>query len=111
MAVQESRVAFPSSGNPPQDPSAPTGQAAHLVDRVAKSAHDTIDHLAERAVPPAQRIEAGVAEAGTALQQRAAQAQELSAEWADTLRTAVREHPLATLAAGVALGMLVSRMR
>lgn len=111
MAVQESRIPFPSSNNPPQDPSAGNGQAANLVDRVARSAHETIDHLAERAVPQAQRLEAGVAEAGTALQQRAAQAHELSAEWVDTLRTTVREHPLATLAAGVALGMLVSRLR
>jgi len=111
MSIQESRIPFPSSGNPPAEQNVASGHASTLVDRVARSAHETIDHLAERAVPQARRLEAGVAEANTLLQQRAAQAQELSAEWVDTLRATVREHPLATLAAGVALGMLVSRLR
>lgn len=111
MTTHESRLPFPSSSNPPEAQSGQTGQASTVVDRVARSAHETIDHLADRAVPQARRLEAGVAEANSALQQRAAQAQEVSAEWVDSLRATVREHPLATLAAGVAIGMLVSRLR
>jgi len=111
MSTTESRIPFPSSTNPPETQSGQMGQASTLVDRVAKSAHETIDNFAERAAPKARQLEAGVAEANTALQQRAVQAQEISAEWVDSLRATVREHPLATLAAGVALGMLVSRFR
>lgn len=88
----------------------PPALQPHLLERVVQGAHETIDRLAERAAPHAQRVEEGVARANELLHERADEARELSQEWVDSLRNTVREHPLAALAAAVAAGMLIARL-
>ena len=88
----------------------PPAPQPQLLERVVQGAHDTIDHLAERVAPHAQRVEESVASAKELLHERVDGARELSQEWVDSLRSTVREHPLAALAAAVAAGMLIARL-
>lgn len=81
-----------------------------LLGRVVQGAHNTIDRLAETAAPHVERLQDGVASAADAVHSRAGQLREIGDEWADSLRSTVRENPLAALAAALAVGMLVSRL-
>ena len=73
--------------------------AEHLLDRVVQGAHDGIDALADTAAPHVQRLQEGFAVA-----------RDTGEEWAESVRCTVRQHPLASLAAAAALGMLVARL-
>ena len=100
-------------GAPPRvtDVSAAAGvAAAPLLDSVVRSAHDTIDRVAAKAAPAVERMVSGAQGATDAVQQRVHDAGELGHEWADTLRATVRDHPLASLAVAVAVGVLISRL-
>lgn len=81
-----------------------------LLDRVVQSAHAGIDHLADSARPRLQRLQEGVHNAGDTLRSKTQEARETGDEWVESLRTSVREHPLAALAAAAALGVLVARL-
>jgi ElaB/YqjD/DUF883 family membrane-anchored ribosome-binding protein len=81
-----------------------------LMGRVVQGAHDTIDRLAETAEPHVLRIQEEVASAADAVHSRASQLRETGDEWAESLRSTVRDNPLAALAAALAVGMLVSRL-
>lgn len=81
-----------------------------VLARVVQGAHEAIDRLAETAAPHVQRIQDGVASAGDMLSTRADQVREMSDEWADSLRTTVRENPLAAVATAAALGVLIARL-
>ena len=95
-------------------PSANVGEAARsgqdLLGRVVQGAHDTVDRLAETAAPHVQRLQEGVSSATDAVQSGAGKLRETGDEWAESLRTTVRENPLAALATALAVGMLVSRL-
>lgn len=112
-----------SSANKPQSTnplyaSKPTGatqgesipQANELVDRVAQGAHDTIDRVAESAAPHLQRLQQGLSEANQTLHERADQARQRGGEWRDELRGTVRQHPVAAVAAALAVGALIGRV-
>lgn len=123
-------VAFPSASNPPtvkpadddlapasgsQNPSqasdaAAPGAATELLGRVVQGAHDTVDRLAAQAAPHVQRLQDGVAQTGDTLKARADQASAMGDEWADSLRTTVREHPLAAVATALAVGLVLARL-
>jgi ElaB/YqjD/DUF883 family membrane-anchored ribosome-binding protein len=98
------------SGTPvtPQDqqPSA----AAELLTRVVKGAHETIDQIAERATPPLEQLAQGLSQTGEALHDKAEQWRTTGDEWAESLRGSVREHPLAALAAALAVGVVIARL-
>ena len=81
-----------------------------MLNRVVQGAHQTIDKLAESAAPHLQRLEQGVSSASDTLHARADHAREVSDEWTESLRTTVRENPLATVAAALAVGWLVARI-
>ncbi|MBK9133495.1 MAG: hypothetical protein IPM15_03830 [Betaproteobacteria bacterium] len=90
----------------------PAGAAparGQTMQRVVQGAHDAIERAADSAAPHLQRFEDTLATANSGLHQRADQAREMGAEWTESLRTTVREHPLAALAVAVAVGMLISR--
>ena len=100
-----------ASNMPPYPAKAgPNTGAPDLLQRVVNGAHDTIDRLAETAAPHVQRLQEGMSSAGDTLQQRSDQALEIGDEWAESLRTTVRDHPLAAVATAVAVGMLVARI-
>lgn len=84
--------------------------ATDLMNRVVQGAHQTIDRLAEQAAPHVQRLQEGAHDANAALHNRAEQAREVGDEWAESLRCTVRQHPLAAVAAALAVGLLVAKL-
>jgi ElaB/YqjD/DUF883 family membrane-anchored ribosome-binding protein len=77
-----------------------------LMSRVVQGAHQTIDQLAERATPHVERLY----QKGDELGVRADHLREVGDEWAESMRSTVRENPLAAVAVAVAVGMLVARI-
>jgi ElaB/YqjD/DUF883 family membrane-anchored ribosome-binding protein len=84
--------------------------AQPLIDSVVRSAHDTVDRVAAKAAPAVERLVGGAHGASDAVRQRAREAGDLGHEWADSLRATVRDHPLASIAIALAVGVLVSRL-
>lgn len=81
-----------------------------LLDRVVQGAHQTIDRLADSVAPHVQRWQQGMSSAGDALQERADQARDMGDEWAASLRTTVRDNPLAAVATALVAGVLIARL-
>lgn len=98
-----------SNSNTGADASAPRS-GEDLLGRVVQGAHSTIDRLAETAAPHVHHLQEGVASANETLHSRAGQVREISDEWAEGLRTKVRENPLAAVATALALGLLIARI-
>lgn len=73
--------------------------APALLRDLTRGAHQTINHLAEQATPPVQRLQARVDGAA-----------EVADSWMAALRCTVRRRPLAALGAALAFGMLVGRL-
>lgn len=84
--------------------------ATDLMKRVVQGAHDTVDRLAHDAAPAVQRMEQGVSHASDALKARAEQARVTRQEWTESVRGTVRDHPLVSLAAALAIGAVVARI-
>ena len=91
-------------------PGTGTRPQSDVLSRVVQGAHQTIDRLAESAAPHVQRLEQGVTTASDTLHARADQAREVSDEWAENLRSTVRENPLASVAAALAIGLLLAKL-
>ncbi|MCE4553106.1 DUF883 family protein [Roseateles cellulosilyticus] len=81
-----------------------------MLDRVVQGAHQAIDRLAGTAGPAVQRVQDGVHAASDAISQRAQDAREMGDEWAESLRTTVRDNPLTAIATALAVGVLVARL-
>lgn len=58
----------------------------------------------------AERMHGGLNRASENMQQKAQQLREAKDEWIECLRIAVRENPLATVAAALAIGALIMRL-
>lgn len=86
------------------------GGEGDLRGRVVQGAHDTIDRLADSASPQLQRLQDGMSSASDAVQTRAGALRATGDAWAESLRSTVRENPLAALAAAWAVGMLTARL-
>lgn len=80
------------------------------MERVVQSAHQAVDTLAAKAAPLVDRFSSGLDGASGQMHDRADQLTAMQEEWVESARTTVREHPLASLAAAVAVGMLISRL-
>ena len=81
-----------------------------VLDRVVRGAHETVDRLAETVAPHVQRLSQGFDQAGDTMHSRAGEMRELGDEWTASLRTTVREHPVAAVVAALALGVLLARL-
>jgi len=81
-----------------------------LLNRVVESAHQAIDRMADSAAPHVQRLQQGMSSASETLHERAGQAREMGDEWADSLRSTVRENPLAAVATALVVGVLIARL-
>lgn len=88
--------------------SAKSGQ--EVLDRVVRGAHDTVDRLAETVAPHVQRLSQGIGHAGDSVHSRAGEMREMGDEWTHSLRSTVRENPVAAVVAALALGMLLARL-
>lgn len=80
------------------------------MERVVQSAHQAVDTLAAKAAPLVDRFSSGLDGASSSVHDRADQLTAMQEEWVESARTTVREHPLASIAAAVAVGMLLSRL-
>lgn len=92
--------------NPRENPKG--GQ--EVLDRVVRGAHETVDRLAETVAPHVQRLSQGFDQAGDTMHSRAGEMRDLGDEWTASLRTTVREHPVAAVVAALALGVLLARL-
>ena len=99
-----------SSISPPSTSTPARTETPPLMDRVVRSAHETVDMLADKAKPQLQRLQEGAGSASDSLNARVDQARELSDEWVDALRTTVRENPLAAIGTALAIGLIVARL-
>lgn len=126
MAITENNAQSPVSPASLSSPSSPTAPGLNdhpdanlhsaeragtdMLARAVRGAHDTVDRLAETAAPHVQRLTQGVDSASETLSARAEHARDVGDEWADSLRTTVRENPIAAVLAAVAAGVLIARL-
>lgn len=91
-----------------------TGQAApvavNALNRVVQGAHDAIDRFADSTEPRVRQLGESASAAETSLRATAGRLDKTRLEWTDSLRGTVRTHPLAAVAAGLALGALFMRL-
>lgn len=80
------------------------------LDRFVQGAHQAVDSLAAKAAPAVERLKSSMGSASDSMHERADQLGAMQEEWIESARATVREHPLASLAAAVAVGMLISRL-
>ncbi len=86
------------------------GGGQQALDRVVRTAHDTVDRLAQSVAPHIQRLTQGASNTNEALHARADQARDMGDEWTESLRSTVRENPVAAVVAALAVGVLLARM-
>ncbi|RZI84858.1 MAG: hypothetical protein EOP38_07365 [Rubrivivax sp.] len=84
--------------------------ASTIVDRAAQSAHEAIDRVAAKAGPAVEQLHSAANSAADALRAKADALGDLEDQWIDTARDYVRTNPLTAVAAGVLLGVLISRL-
>lgn len=84
--------------------------AVDSLNRVVHGAHDAVDRFADSASPRVRQLGESVAGAETALREKADQMGRTRDEWAEGVRNTVRSHPLAVMAAAVALGAVFVRL-
>ncbi len=84
--------------------------ASTLVDRAAQSAHEAIDRVAAKAGPAVEHFQSAASSAADVLRAKADALGDLEDQWIDTARDYVRTNPLTAVAAGVLLGVLISRL-
>lgn len=105
---------LPDQNDVSDTPVTPQGKhqsaTAEMMTRVVKGAHESIDRIAERATPPLEQLEHGLAQTGEVLHGKAEQWRATGDEWAESLRGSVREHPLAAVAAALAAGVVIARL-
>ncbi|HEY6133910.1 MAG TPA: hypothetical protein VIW70_08035 [Rubrivivax sp.] len=81
-----------------------------MLGRIVRGAHETVDRVAAKAAPVVEQVKGGVNHASEVAHARADQMTQLGDEWTQSLRSTVREHPLAALAVALAVGVVISRM-
>jgi ElaB/YqjD/DUF883 family membrane-anchored ribosome-binding protein len=115
--MSNSPISFPTSDTTPTFAADKPANSAsdsvmhdELMSRVVRGAHDTIDRLASTAAPHVERIEKTVSSAQETLHNKAHQAKEMSDEWTQSLRSTVRDNPLAAVASALAVGLLIARI-
>lgn len=84
--------------------------AVDLMSRVVQGAHDTIDRLADSAVPAVRQFGESLSGAEQALHAKAEQAHEAGDAGSDSLRSTVRENPLVAVAAALVVGVVLARI-
>jgi len=77
---------------------------------VVQGAHEAVDRIADKAIPAVERLRGTYNDAAESLKERADQAIDLKDEWTESLRTAIREHPIAAVGTALALGVIIARL-
>jgi len=84
--------------------------AVDSLNRVVQGAHAAVDRFADGAEPKVRQLSESVAAAGTALRAGADQLGQTRDKVAESVRATVRSHPLAAIAAALALGAVIVRV-
>ena len=107
------------SGSRPVDAAADKASAAidqaaaaerDVMRRVVQGAHEAVDRLADKAIPAVERLRGTYNDAAESIKHKADQASDLKDEWTESLRMAVREHPLAAIGTALALGVILAKL-
>jgi ElaB/YqjD/DUF883 family membrane-anchored ribosome-binding protein len=85
-------------------------QPTELLNRFVAGAHQAIDRFATQAGPKLERWNQGVQTAGTRLRERADKAGAMSEDFGETVRTTVRDRPLAAIGTAFAIGFLLAKL-
>lgn len=107
--TSEPRVRVPNTSMLPGSEKAPPA-AVGLLRNAVQGAHDTIDRLANGAAPAVQQLGEKAAAAEDAMREKTDQLRETRDEWVDSVRTTVRQKPLMSVAAALALGAMIGRI-
>jgi ElaB/YqjD/DUF883 family membrane-anchored ribosome-binding protein len=86
------------------------GSTPPVVERVAGTAHKVVDQLASKAGPAVERVKSGVNTAKDAMHTRLDGLSTTRDEWMESCRHSVRQHPLASVGIGIAMGYLLARL-
>jgi len=81
-----------------------------VMRRVVQGAHEAVDRIADKAIPAVERLRGSYNDATESLKERADQAMDLKDEWTESLRSAIREHPIAAIGTALALGVIIARL-
>jgi ElaB/YqjD/DUF883 family membrane-anchored ribosome-binding protein len=103
------RAQVPDTSMLPGSKSAPP-PAVGMLKHAVQGAHATIDRLADKAEPVVQQLGINVEAATQAIHAKTHQLRDTRDVWVEDARTAVRRHPLASVAAAFALGAAIVRI-
>lgn len=106
---------YPNADSPPQyagaDPGIRSASSSNdTINRVVQGAHEAVDRFAEKAGPAVERVKSGVGSMSETMRAKASEFGAIEAQWAESCRSTVREHPLATVAVALAAGALLSKL-
>lgn len=103
------RMSVPDTSMLPGSEKAPS-PAVELLNHAADGAHDALDRMAGGAAPAARRLDDRLSAAGSALRAGRERLRDKRNAWKGGARASVRRQPLASLAAAMALGAVISRL-
>lgn len=103
--TSDDRVRVPDTSMSPRPPA-----VGALLKNSAAGAHDTIDRLADDAAPMVRNLGDRVSAAAEALHATTDQVRDTRDAWLAGMRTTVRNNPLVTVAAALALGAAIGRI-
>jgi len=86
------------------------GAASETMERAAQTAQQASERLAEKAAYAKEQIKSGYEQASAALSAGVDDLNELQEEWLASARGYVQQHPLVSVAAAIAVGMLLARL-
>ena len=97
-------IPFPRAGQdlqkrPAGDSGGSESSTPPSMDRVVRSAHDTVDQIASKVAPAVDTLRTAAADMGA-----------MQEQWVSSCRTHVRENPLASVVTAAVAGMLLGRL-
>jgi ElaB/YqjD/DUF883 family membrane-anchored ribosome-binding protein len=90
--------------------SVPGSVSDPAIERMARGAHSAVDRVAGSASTAVERVRTGVQGAVGSVSDKMHDLSASREVWADSARERVREHPLATVGAALAVGYLLARI-
>lgn len=87
-----------------------TGTASETIERATQGAQQASERLSEKAAYAKEQIKSSYEQASAALSAGMEDLGELQEEWLASARGYVQQHPLVSVAAALAIGMLLARL-
>lgn len=104
-------MAPPISSSTTDLPSGVPGSVSDpAIERMARGAHSAVDRVAGTASSAVERVRSGVQGAVGTVSDKVSDLSSSRDMWAESARERVREHPLATVGAELAVGYLLARI-